>query len=62
MIDLLFLLPILASIALVLGATRSETIGRILAESTRSFLKMLGAIVLLCIALQAVLYVVPLFY
>ena len=62
MIELLFLLPILASIALVLGTTRSESLRRILTESSRSFLKMLGAIILLCIALQAVLYVVPIFY
>lgn len=62
MIELLFLLPILAPIALVLGATRADTYGRIFAEGTRSFLKMIGAIVLLCIALQAVLYVVPLLF
>jgi len=60
--ELLFLLPILAPIALVLGATRADSYGRIFAEGTRSFLKMLGAIILLCIALQAVLYIVPLLF
>ena len=62
MMELIFLLPILAPIALVLGATRADSLGRIFAEGTRSFLKMLGAIVLLCAALQGILYVVPLLF
>ena len=62
MSELAFLLPILAPIALVLGATRSESLGDILRGASRSFVKMVGAIVVLCIALQAVLYVVPMLF
>jgi hypothetical protein len=62
MSELAFLLPILAPIALVLGATRAESLGDILRGATRSFAKMVGAIVLLCIGLQAVLYVIPLLF
>jgi hypothetical protein len=62
MTELIFLLPILAPIALILGATRATELGPILKESSRSFVKMVGAIVLLCVGLQVVLYLVPLVF
>ncbi len=62
MTELLFLLPILVPIALVLGATRADTFKRIFLEGARSYVKMIGAIILLCVGLQAVLYVVPLLF
>lgn len=55
----LWLLPILASIALVLGACRGETLGRIAKESGRSFAKLVGGMILLGVALEVILLIVP---
>ena len=62
MTELLWIFPILASIALILGGCRGETMDRILSESGKSFLRLVVGIFLLCVLLQAVLWVVPLFY
>jgi hypothetical protein len=62
MIEVLWILPALALIALVLGSCRGETVGRILRESARSFVKLVVGMVLLAVAVQLVLRVVPVFY
>jgi len=62
MIELLWILPILLAIALVLGGTRGDTLKRMFCESGKSFAKLVAGIFLLCVAVQVVLHVVPLFY
>ena len=57
--DLLWAFPILAAIALVLGACRGREIGRILGEAGKSFVKMVIGIAALCAILQLILFVVP---
>ena len=57
--EFLWLFPILAAIALVLGATRGETIGRIAKEAGRSFGKLTVGILVLAVALEIVLYAIP---
>jgi hypothetical protein len=58
--ELLFILPILAAIAVVLGATRGEAIGKIFGEAGKSFGRLVLGIAILCVVLQGVFYVVPL--
>ena len=57
--DFLWIFPILASIAIVLGGTRAETLGPIVKEAGRSFVKLSLGILVLCVALEAVLFAVP---
>ncbi|MCU0728065.1 MAG: hypothetical protein MUE73_20135 [Planctomycetes bacterium] len=56
--EMLFILPILATIALVLGATRGEVLGKILREAGRSFAKLVVGIAILCVVLQGILLLV----
>ena len=58
--ELLFLFPILLAIALVLGGTRGETLAAIFGESGKSFARLVLGIAALCVAVQIVLFVVPL--
>ena len=57
--EFLWLFPILASIAVVLGGTRAESPAGILMEAGRSFVKLSLGILVLCVALEAVLFAVP---
>lgn len=59
--ELLFLFPILLVIALVLGGCRAVTLDRIVREASRSFVKLVAGILILCVGLQALLAIVPLF-
>ena len=60
--EIIWLLPILAVIAVVLGGCRGETANRILRESTRSFVKLVVGMILLGVGIQLLLMLVPLFY
>jgi hypothetical protein len=59
MIELLFLLPICFTVAVVLGACRAETYGPILRESLKSFTKIVVGIAAICVVLQLILLLVP---
>ena len=59
MIELLWLIPICFTVALVLGACRAETFGPILRETIRSFTKIVVGIFVICVVLQLVLLLVP---
>ncbi len=60
--ELLFALPALLLVALTLGGTRGETLPAIFRESRRSFVKITILSVVFCVAVQIVLYLVPIFY
>ena len=57
--ELFWLLPISLAIALVLGGCRGETIPAILREGTKSFVKIVVGIALICLALQVLLWLIP---
>ena len=59
MIELLWLLPICLTVALVLGACRAETYGPILREALKSFTKIVVGIFVICVVLQLVLLLIP---
>jgi len=62
MIEILWILPILASIALVLGSCRAADYRKIFRRATRSFLKMVVGLVALAVSIQLILFLVPLLY
>jgi hypothetical protein len=57
--ELIWLLPISLVVALVLGGCRGETFGVILKESSKSFLRIVIGIAIICVALQLILMLVP---
>jgi len=57
--ELFWLLPICLTVALTLGACRAETLPKILRESTKSFVKIVIGIALICVALQVLLLLIP---
>ncbi len=59
MIGFLWILPILTVIAIVLGTCRAECLPRILRESGLSFMRLTVGITIVCVALQALLFVIP---
>ena len=59
MIELLFLLPVCFTVAVVLGACRADTYGPILRESLKSFTKIVVGIAVICVVLQLILLLVP---
>ena len=59
MIELLWLIPICFTVALVLGACRAETFGPILREAMKSFTKIVVGIFVICVVLQLVLLLIP---
>ncbi len=59
---MLWIFPILLTIALVLGGCRGQTLKRITKEATRSFVKLVVGMTLLCVAVQLLLLLVPVFY
>jgi hypothetical protein len=56
--ELLWIFPILLAIALVLGASRGERIGKILRESSLSFVRLTLGTALVCAVLQVLLLLV----
>ena len=60
--DLLWLFPILAAIAVVLGACRGRQLPEIFTEASKSFVKMVLGIAALCVVLQLILFVVPMVF
>ena len=57
--ELVWLVPISLSIAFVLGGCRSETYKGIAREAGKSFLRIILGIALVCLVLQAILWIVP---
>jgi hypothetical protein len=57
--ELVWIFPIIAAISLVLGTCRARNLRPILKESGLSFGRILGAIVLIVIVLQVVLWFIP---
>jgi hypothetical protein len=57
--EALWILPILVAIAVVLGGCRAESLGAILRESSKTFGRILGAIVVIVLVLQVVLWFIP---
>ncbi|MHC4470435.1 MAG: hypothetical protein ACYTDY_06415 [Planctomycetota bacterium] len=55
MSELLWILPILVAVALILGTCRGESLGKILAESSLSLVRLTVGIVIVCVVLQALL-------
>ena len=61
MSELLWIFPILASIALVLGGCRGVTMARMLKESGLSFARLVVGVTVLCIGVQVLLLIVGIF-
>ncbi|MEN8149053.1 MAG: hypothetical protein ABFS86_04475 [Planctomycetota bacterium] len=59
MIELLWLLPICFTVAVVLGACRGSSYGKILLEALKSFGKIVVGIFVICVVLQLVLLLIP---
>lgn len=53
--ELLWILPVLAAVALILGTCRGESLGKIMRESSLSLVRLTVGIVIVCVVLQVML-------
>ena len=58
MTELIWIVPILLSVALVLGTCRGRTVRKIVGEASKSFVRLILGIALVCAVLQILLLLV----